>query len=80
MAKASGRRKKNKIKHLLHGDILLEGDELLLAHATEFYKKVFGESERNEIPLDADFPHTLSELDNWELTKDFDLEEIKGIV
>jgi hypothetical protein len=45
MAKASGRRKKNRIKHLSHGDILLEGDDLLLAHATEFYTRLFGESE-----------------------------------
>jgi hypothetical protein len=80
MAKASGRRKKNRIKHLWHGDILLEGDDLLLAHATEFYTLLFGELERNGISLDIDFPHTLSEIENWDLTKDFEMEEIKSIV
>jgi hypothetical protein len=68
------------IKHLLHGDILLEGDEVLLAHATEFYKKLFGESERSGILLEANFPHTQYEVDNWDLTKEFEMEETKGIV
>jgi hypothetical protein len=52
---------------------------LLLAHATEFYKKFFGEYERSSISLGFDFPHTLNDLDNWDLSKEFELEEIKGI-
>jgi hypothetical protein len=80
MAKASGRRKKNRIKQLWHGDVLLEGDDLLQAHATEFYTKLFGESDRNGISLDIDFPHTLSEVENRDLTKEFEIEEIKNIV
>jgi hypothetical protein len=65
---------------LLHGDIVLEGDELLLAHSTEYYKNLFGESYRCGISLETEFPHTLSEVEYWNLTKEFVMEEIKGIV
>jgi hypothetical protein len=79
MAKASGRRKKIGLSNYYMRTFFWKGMNTYLRMKL-FYRKLFGESERSAISLEADFPHTLSEVDNWDLTKDFEMEEIKGIV
>jgi hypothetical protein len=80
MNKASGRNRKNKIIQLMEGKNIIEGDEYLLGHATEFYKSLFGQSERSDVGINFDFPVRVSEDENEDLTKSFSFEEIKGIV
>jgi hypothetical protein len=80
MNKASGRKRKNKIIQLMDGENIIEGDENLLAHATEFYKSLFGQSERSSVGINFDFLDKVSEDENEDLTKPFSFEEIKGIV
>jgi hypothetical protein len=80
MYKASGRKRKNKIIQLMEGDNVIEGDENLLRHATEFYKSLFGQSERSGVGIDFDFPVRVRDDENEDLTKLFSLEEIKDII
>jgi hypothetical protein len=80
MNKASGRKRKNKIIQLMEGENIIKGDENLLAHATEFYKSLFGQSERSSVGINFDFLDKVSEDENEDLTKPFSFEEIKGIV
>jgi hypothetical protein len=71
MNKASGRNMKNKIIQLMEGENIIEGDENLLRHATEFYKSLFGQSERLGGGINFDFPVRVSEDENEDLTKPF---------
>jgi hypothetical protein len=80
MNKASGRKRKNKIAQLINGDNIIEGDENLLKHATEFYKSLFGQSDRTGVGIAFDFPVIVSPDENEDLTKLFSFEEIKDIV
>jgi hypothetical protein len=48
---ASGRKRKNTILSLEHGDSTIEGDENILAHATEFYTDLFGPAPEFDIHL-----------------------------
>ena len=49
---ANGRKRRNLILKLEDGDRSIEGDSDLLAHATEYYKKLFGPELGNSFPLD----------------------------
>jgi hypothetical protein len=80
MNKASGRKRKNKIIQLMEGENIIKGDENLLAHATEFYKSLFGQSERSSVGINFDFLDRVSEDENEDLKKPFSFEEIKGIL
>jgi hypothetical protein len=80
MNKANGRKRKNRIIQLVEGENIIEGDENLLSHATEFYKSLFGQSERSGVWINFDFPDRVSEDENEDLTKPFSFEEIKDIV
>jgi hypothetical protein len=60
MNKASGRKRKNKIMQLMDGENVVEGDENLLKHATEFSKSPFGHSERYFVGIDFDFLRLVS--------------------
>lgn len=80
MNKASGRRRKNKIFQLIGEEGAITGDNNLLAHATNYYKVLFGPSNRTQIGADFTFPFILSEEDNISLTRDFSMDEIKHIV
>lgn len=80
MNRASGRRRENKIFQLCDRDEVIQGDQNLLAHATEFYKSLFGHSEVSQIRMDLPFPHQISVEDNFSITRDFSLEDIKRIV
>jgi len=49
---ANGRKRKNTILTLLDGDNIIEGDDNILAHATNYYKTLFGPSPGNSFPID----------------------------
>jgi hypothetical protein len=80
MNKASGRKRKNRITQLMEGENIIEGDENLLAHATDFYNSQFGQSERPGVGINFEFPVRVSEDVNKDVTKPFSFEEIKDIV
>jgi hypothetical protein len=76
---ASGRKRKNTILSLEHGDVTVEGDENLLAHATDFYTELFGPVPESDIHLDNNIwegAACLSESDNEQLCKLFSEAEI----
>ena len=76
----NGRRRRNTIISLVNGGKIIERDENLLSHATEYYKKLFGTSEGNSFPLDPDLwresEEVLNEDNNW-LVGPFSEEDIK---
>lgn len=49
---ANGKKRKDTIFSLQQGDQVIEGDEELLKHATNFYKQLFGPAEKPSIQLD----------------------------
>uniref|UniRef100_A0A453Q9N7 Uncharacterized protein n=1 Tax=Aegilops tauschii subsp. strangulata TaxID=200361 RepID=A0A453Q9N7_AEGTS len=50
---ANGRKRKNTIQSLKAGETVIEGTNNLIAHATEFYKELFGPAPGNQIHLDS---------------------------
>jgi hypothetical protein len=80
MNKMNGRRRKNKITLLMNGEEKIEGDKNLLAYATDFYKTLFGPSERARVGIDFEFTVVVDQEDNENLIKLFYFQEIKGIV
>lgn len=71
--------KKNTIISLEKEDVLIEGDENLLAHATEYYSELFGPALESNIHLDNNIwegAAVLSETDNQQLCKPFSESEI----
>lgn len=77
---ANGRKRKNTIISLKDGDTVIEGDENLLKHATEYYKMLFGPAPGNAFALDPslwreDQKVTLEENDA--LVRPFSESEIK---
>lgn len=48
----SGRKKKNTILGLENDGCLIEGDENLLIHATEYYAELFGPVQESDIQID----------------------------
>jgi hypothetical protein len=69
MNKASVRKRKNKIVKLMDGENVVEGDENILNHENDFYKSLFGHSERNSIGLVFDVCRMISADENDDLTK-----------
>lgn len=80
MNKASGRRRKNKKFQLMDQEKVITGDHELFVHATEYYKNLFGPSNRSDIRTVFDFPRILTEEENQFLTRDFSMDEIKTVV
>jgi len=39
---ANGKRRKNKILSLINNDVVIEEENLLVEHAMDYYKKLFG--------------------------------------
>ena len=77
---ANGRKRRNLILKLEDGDRSIEGDSDLLAHATEYYKKLFGPELGNSFPLDPalwDEEDKVNEPENALLCQPFSEEEIK---
>uniref|UniRef100_A0A8I6WDK1 Reverse transcriptase domain-containing protein n=1 Tax=Hordeum vulgare subsp. vulgare TaxID=112509 RepID=A0A8I6WDK1_HORVV len=77
---ANGRKRKNTIHSLKMGGEVIEGNENLIAHASEFYKELFGPGQGNIFHLD---PKTwsqeeeMSEAYNDTLCRDFTEAEVK---
>ena len=77
---ANGRRRKNSMISLEYGAIIVEGTKNLLAHATEYYKNLFGLAPGNLCRIDENLwshEERISSEDNDVLTKPFSIEEIK---
>jgi len=51
---ANGRKRKNTILSLNDGESIITGDDVLLQHATNYYKTLFGPAPGNAFPLDPD--------------------------
>jgi hypothetical protein len=76
----NGRRRKNTITSFTGSDGVVEGDENLIKHATEYYKELFGPGQGNTFPLDPDmweWYEMVTTLGNEELTQPFSEKEIK---
>ena len=77
---ANGRKRKNTILSFKKGDEVVEGDSNLLAHATEYYKILFGPEQGYSFPLALDLwdeNEWVQEYENEILTQPFSEEEIK---
>jgi len=77
---ANGRKRKHTIMSLMDGDNVIEGDSDLIAHATDYYKTLFGPAARKSFPLNEGLwedGEKVSEKDNVELVKPFSEIEIK---
>ena len=73
-------REKNTILSFKKGDEVVEGDSNLLAHATEYYKILFGPEQGYSFPLAPDLwdeNELVQEYENEILTQPFSEEEIK---
>ena len=71
---ASGRKRKNTILSPEHGDITIDGDENLLAHATEYYSELFGPTPEFNVHLNNniwDGVVCVSKIDKEQLCKPF---------
>jgi uncharacterized protein (DUF2249 family) len=81
---ANGKKRKNLIFNMERGDATIQGEEIL-AHATDYYKNLFGPSEKPlfNFNLDSDCwaqEERVTEEDNEQLTKPFSIEELKKAV
>jgi hypothetical protein len=64
-----------------HNDILIEGTDNLLKHATDYYKNLFGPGEGNKMSLDPNIwsiDERLSVEDNCILDEPFSESEVKN--
>jgi hypothetical protein len=71
----------NTMFSLNNNNVLIEGTENLLNHATDYYKNLFGPAASNLIPFDVDMwnPHEkLSPEENLHICRPFTLEEVKS--
>jgi mannosylglycoprotein endo-beta-mannosidase len=77
---ANGRRRKNTILSLNNKNSVIEGDENMLKHATNYYNELFGPGIGNTFPLDPRLwkdNEKVNEEDNHILTQPFSEEEVK---
>lgn len=77
---ANGRRRKNSMVSLECGSTVVERTKNLLAHATEYYRDLFGSAPGNICQIDATLwsqDELISLEENEDLTRPFSLEEIK---
>uniref|UniRef100_A0ACD5TF06 Uncharacterized protein n=1 Tax=Avena sativa TaxID=4498 RepID=A0ACD5TF06_AVESA len=78
MAKASGRKRKNRILSLEQDDVMIQGDNDILLFATSYYNSLFGPSASVfnvslEIPIEC----ALDDLNRAFLEQEFTLDEIR---
>ena len=77
---ANGRRRKNQILSWESNGLVIEGDENLLRHASEYYSELFGRPTKYEIQIDPtlrDGCPQVSDEDNSFLCRPFSEKEIK---
>jgi hypothetical protein len=80
---ANGCKRKSTIFSLKHGDSVIQGDEDLLQHATDFYKNLFGPVENRGVRLSEDVWNNEEKLDDTDrenLDRRFTVEEVKNVV
>jgi hypothetical protein len=81
MLKKNGRKRKNTVLSFEKDGLIIEGDEDLLQHATEYYSELFGPEESHDIHIDsnlwAELPQ-VSKEENDELCKPFTETEMKN--
>jgi hypothetical protein len=68
---------------LKNGETLIQGDEELLQHATDFYRDLFGPEEDRGVRLDESVWHTdekLNDSDRERLGRRFTMEEVKDVI
>jgi hypothetical protein len=53
---------KNTMYSVKDNDLIIQGTNNLLNHATEFYKKLFGPGEGNKMRLDSNIWHGVEKL------------------
>ena len=74
-------KEKNTVISLEKDGEIIEGNENLLKHATEYYSELFGSGENHNLHFDQtlwdDMEH-VSKLENEELCEPFSESEIKG--
>jgi hypothetical protein len=76
-----GGNKKNTLVSLKQNDVIIQGNDNLLQHATNYYKNIFGPTVGNLIPFDPNMwnPHEKLTLDeNLEICKTFFMEDVKS--
>ena len=77
---ANGRKRKNNVLFLESDGHVIEGDENLLNHATEYYTELFGPADDHNIHIDSSLWNELeqvSEEENQLLIRPFSESEIK---
>jgi mannosylglycoprotein endo-beta-mannosidase len=77
---ANGRKRSNVIINFVHEGGLIEGDDNLLQHATNYYKSLFGAVSETSFPINPEMwrgQEKVSEEDNEKLIKPFAEKEIK---
>jgi hypothetical protein len=77
----SGRRRKNTIISLECDGNIIEGDENLLKHATDYYSDLFGPGEDHNIHIDSNLWNEIEQVtkeENIMLCEDFFEAEIKN--
>lgn len=77
---ANGRKRRNTIISLMDGDSIIEGDENMLAYATQYYKELFGPASGNAFPVDPNMWNPEEKVDiesNGLLSQPFSEEKIK---
>lgn len=80
---ANGKKRKNTIFSLKHEEQIIEGDEALVKHATQFYKDLFGPSTTSGFHMEAgcwEHEEMVSSQESEELEKVFSESEIKRAV
>lgn len=80
---ANGKKRKNAIFSLQHGENTIEGEKEILVHATNYYKDLFGPSDSPKMKMDPQSwgeDEKLSQEDNEKLSADFSKLEIKNAI
>ena len=80
---ANGRRRKNTITIMTSDDGEIRGQQEIIVHIVEFYKKLFGPNEESGLVLGGNFwpeCYKLSENMKRDLVKDFEFEEVKQVI
>ena len=80
---ANGRKRKNTIFCLQQDDRVIEGDDNLLLHATDFYKQLFGPNEKPLFHMAESCWSNEEKINNDEniaLSRPFTAEEVKSAI
>jgi hypothetical protein len=66
---ANGCKRKTKIFSLKNGDYVIQGDEALFCHATQFYKNLSGPAEDRGVRLSAEVWSNVEKLNDTDRVK-----------